>query len=103
MTPETSNAATAFEPPVAVFDACILYPFRLRNIVVQVAADQWVQARWTDEIHDEWILKTLGLRCLTHFSLIFTTGVPTSHSPRWPTHAEISASRALRHPISSNS
>jgi hypothetical protein len=45
----------AFEPAVAVFDACILYPFHLRNIVVQAAVDRLVEARWTDEIHDEWI------------------------------------------------
>jgi PIN domain-containing protein len=45
----------AFEPSIAVFDACILYPFHLRNIVVQAAVDRLVEARWTDEIHDEWI------------------------------------------------
>ena len=53
--PKTSNSTMAFEPSVAVFDACILYPFHLRNIVVQAAADRLVEARWTDEIHDEWI------------------------------------------------
>ncbi len=52
---KTSNSAMAFEPSVAVFDACILYPFRLRNIVVQAAVDRLVEARWTDKIHDEWI------------------------------------------------
>jgi predicted nucleic acid-binding protein len=45
----------AFEPSVAVFDACILYPFHLRNIIVQAAVDRLVEARWTEEIHDEWI------------------------------------------------
>jgi hypothetical protein len=45
----------AFEPSVAVFDACILYPFHLRNIVVRAAVDRLVEARWTDEIHGEWI------------------------------------------------
>jgi hypothetical protein len=44
-----------FEPAVAVFDACVLYPFHLRNIVVQAAVDRLVEARWTDEIHDEWM------------------------------------------------
>ncbi len=53
--PKTSNGAMAFEPTVAVFDACILYPFHLRNIVVQVAVDLLVEARWSDQIHDEWI------------------------------------------------
>jgi len=45
----------ALKPAVVVFDACILYPFHLRNIVVQIAVDRLVEARWTDEIHDEWI------------------------------------------------
>src|SRR5215472_9440683 len=45
----------AFEPAVAVFDACILYPFHLRNVIVQAAVDRLVEARWTDAIHDEWL------------------------------------------------
>lgn len=53
--PRTSNSVMAFEPSVAIFDACILYPFHLRNVVVQAAVDRLVEARWTDEIHDEWI------------------------------------------------
>lgn len=41
--------------PVAVYDACILYPFGLKNVVVQCAVDRLVHARWTDDIHEEWI------------------------------------------------
>jgi len=40
----------ALEPSIAVFDSCILYPFHLRNIIVQAAVDRLVEARWTDEI-----------------------------------------------------
>jgi hypothetical protein len=43
------------DPSIVIFDACVLYPFHLRNIVVQIAVDRLVDARWTDEIHDEWI------------------------------------------------
>jgi hypothetical protein len=53
--PKTSSSAMAFEPSVVVFDACILYPFHLRNVVVQAAVDRLVEARWTDAIHEEWI------------------------------------------------
>jgi hypothetical protein len=53
--PKTSNSAMAFEPAIAVYDACILYPSHLRNIVVQAAVDRLIEARWTDEIHDEWM------------------------------------------------
>jgi PIN domain len=45
----------AFEPAVAVFDACTLYPFHLRNVLVHAAVDRLVEARWTDEINDEWM------------------------------------------------
>lgn len=45
----------ASKPPVAVYDACVLYPFHLRNALIQCAFDGLVEARWTDEIHDEWI------------------------------------------------
>ena len=44
----------AFEPSIAVFDACILYPFHLRNVVVQAAADRLVEARWADAIILAW-------------------------------------------------
>jgi predicted nucleic acid-binding protein len=45
----------ASRPPVAVYDACVLYPFHLRNLLIQCAFDGLVNARWTDEIHAEWI------------------------------------------------
>jgi hypothetical protein len=45
----------ASEPPVAVYDACVLYPFHLRNVLVQCAFDGLVGARWTDDIHAEWM------------------------------------------------
>jgi predicted nucleic acid-binding protein len=45
----------ASKPPVAVYDACVLYPFHLRNVLIQCAFDGLVEARWTDDIHDEWI------------------------------------------------
>ena len=44
-----------FKPSVAVYDACVLYPFHLRNILVQFAADGLVDAHWSEEIHEEWI------------------------------------------------
>lgn len=44
----------ASNPPIAVYDACVLYPFHLRNILIQCAVDGLVEARWTDDIHDDW-------------------------------------------------
>ncbi|WP_282454766.1 PIN domain-containing protein [Agrobacterium sp. InxBP2] len=41
------------------------YPFHLRNILIQCAFDGFVEARWTDDIHDEWMrnlaVNTTGL------------------------------------------
>ena len=42
-------------PQVAIYDACVLYPFHLRNLLIQCAVDRLVDARWTDGIRDEWI------------------------------------------------
>lgn len=45
--------------PVVVYDACVLFPSNLRNVLVQCAVDRLVDARWTDDIHDEWIRNLL--------------------------------------------
>lgn len=39
----------------ALFDACVLYPAPLRDLLLQLATTKLFQARWTDLIHDEWI------------------------------------------------
>ena len=40
---------------VALYDACVLYPFYLRDLLVRLAMTDLFQAKWTDEIHDEWM------------------------------------------------
>jgi hypothetical protein len=39
----------------ALLDANVLYPAPLRDILVQLAMEQVFQARWTKDIHQEWI------------------------------------------------
>ncbi|MDE2789141.1 MAG: PIN domain-containing protein [Paracoccaceae bacterium] len=39
----------------ALLDANILYPAPVRNIFLQLAADDLFRAKWTDDIHREWI------------------------------------------------
>jgi hypothetical protein len=39
---------------VAVYDACVLYPAQLRDLLMRVAMSDLFKARWTDRIHDEW-------------------------------------------------
>ncbi len=49
-------------PPVAVYDACVLYPAPLRDLLVRVALAGLVRAHWTDQIHDEWTRNVLANR-----------------------------------------
>ena len=53
--PSRSCAIMDYKPTIAIYDACVLYPFHLRNLLVQCGVDRLVEARWTDAIHDEWI------------------------------------------------
>ena len=41
--------------PVALYDANVLYPAPLRDLLMQLAYDEVIQAHWTNQIHDEWI------------------------------------------------
>jgi len=38
----------------AVYDACVLYPALLRDLLMWLALSGLFRARWTQEIHDEW-------------------------------------------------
>jgi hypothetical protein len=42
-------------PPAALLDANLLYPFHLRNLLVQLGVDLLLRPRWTRRIHEEWI------------------------------------------------
>lgn len=43
----------------AIYDACVLYPFSLRDLLVELATTCLFDARWTNQIHDEWIRNLL--------------------------------------------
>ena len=47
---------------IAVFDACVLYPAPLRDLLMSVAMTDQFRARWTSEIHDEWVRNLLVQR-----------------------------------------
>lgn len=38
----------------AIFDACVLYPATLRNVLIQLATTSLFRAKWTETIRDEW-------------------------------------------------
>jgi predicted nucleic acid-binding protein len=46
----------------AVYDACVLFPAPLRDLLVRLARTGVFRARWTDEIHEEWIRNLLAKR-----------------------------------------
>ena len=39
----------------AILDANVLYPAPTRNLLLRVAGKGAYRARWTNQIHDEWI------------------------------------------------
>jgi predicted nucleic acid-binding protein len=43
----------------ALYDACVLYPFSLRDLLVELAVTRLFDARWTNRIHDEWVRNLL--------------------------------------------
>jgi len=43
----------------AIYDACVLYPAPLRDLLMQLALTDLYRARWTNDIHDEWIRNVL--------------------------------------------
>ncbi|MBP0020906.1 MAG: PIN domain-containing protein [Cyanobacteria bacterium SBLK] len=46
----------------ALYDACVLYPAPLRDILVELATTDMFRGRWTNQIHDEWIRNVLKNR-----------------------------------------
>lgn len=49
-------------PFVAVYDANVLFPAPIRDALLWIATTGLVQAKWTDEIHDEWIRNLLKVK-----------------------------------------
>lgn len=46
----------------ALFDACVLYPAPLRDLLMELALTDLFRAKCTNEIHDEWIRNLLKNR-----------------------------------------
>lgn len=66
-----------------VYDACVLYPAPLRDFFMWLALTKLFKARWTDEIHDEWIRNLLQNRSdLTLEQLTRTKNLMNAHVDR---------------------
>ncbi len=78
-------------PPVVVLDANLLYPFQLRNLLVQFGVDGVIAPRWTERIHEEWIsnLVTAGrtpLDRLRRTRDLMNRALPEADVPGWKQH-----------------
>ena len=63
-----------------LYDACVLYPAPLRDLLMQLALTDLFRARWTEQIHDEWICNLLKKRPdLTRQQLTRTQELMNSH------------------------
>lgn len=45
-----------------LYDACVLYPAPLRDLLMHVAVTDLYRAKWTEAIHDEWTRNVLKAR-----------------------------------------
>lgn len=45
-----------------IFDACVLYPAPLRDLLLRLAVTGLFRAKWTEQIHEEWIRNVLKQR-----------------------------------------
>ena len=45
-----------------VYDACVLYPAPLRDLLMRLALADLFRAKWTAAIHEEWITNVLAAR-----------------------------------------
>lgn len=67
-----------------VYDACVLYPAPLRDLLVQLATTRIFRAKWTDLIHDEWtrnlLIKRPDLNAekLARLRILMNDNVPDS-------------------------
>ena len=59
-------------PPIVFYDANLLYPFHLRNLLVQLGVNG---PRWTDAIHDEWIQNLVAAGKATRERLLRTRDI----------------------------
>lgn len=47
---------------VVIYDSCVLYPAPLRDLLMRLALADLYQAKWTKDIHREWIQSLLKNR-----------------------------------------
>jgi hypothetical protein len=70
------------QPIIAIYDANILYPAPLRDLLIRIAQSGLVLARWSETIHDEWTRNVLkaNLPTCPHLSTHRPKTRPKDHS-----------------------
>lgn len=64
-----------------VYDACVLYPAPLRDLLMRLALTDLFRACWTDQIHEEWITAVLRNRPdLSRLQLERTRALMNAHA-----------------------
>ena len=72
------NAGTSF---TALYDASVLYPAAVRNLLMRLALGGLFRARWSERIHDEWTRAVLRDRPdLTREKLARTRALMDAHA-----------------------
>jgi predicted nucleic acid-binding protein len=65
----------------ALYDACVLYPAPIRDVLMHLALTDLYRARWTHLIHEEWIRSVLANRSdLTRAQLERTRYLMDAHA-----------------------
>jgi predicted nucleic acid-binding protein len=64
---------------IALYDACVLYPAPLRDLLMWLALTDLFRAKWTDRIHDEWIRAVLRTRPELKANLDRTRAMMNAH------------------------
>lgn len=83
--------------PIAVLDANVLYPARLRDLFLRLAIDGQFSARWTDQILDETFSNLiedrpdLAASALQRTRDLMTTALPDAMVTGYEVHIERSA------------
>lgn len=54
--------ATEVNRFTVIYDACVLYPAPLRDLLMRLALTDLYRARWSDQIHEEWVTAVLRNR-----------------------------------------
>lgn len=80
-------------PPLVVMDANLLYPFHLRNLLVQLGVDAIIAPRWTARINAEWIGNLAAAGRVPEERLLLTldlmnNALPEADVQGWEAHME---------------